>query len=62
MSAFAATRQRLVARGMICGATGRLTDAGLAYSANIMRDLRRTEAADGPGRSIRWNTKRKGHR
>lgn len=58
MSAFATTRQRLVDRGMICAATGRLTDASLAYSDQIMRDVRGAEAVEGPGRSIRWNTKR----
>ena len=66
MSPFADIRQSLVDRGMICTDTGRLTASGLAYSAQIVRDVRNAPPPpDGhrpyPGArftGVKWNTSR----
>lgn len=64
MSAFSSVRERMVAAGMVDGATGRLTPAGMAYTDRIIVDLKASappmEIAGQP--SIKWNTKGRGLR
>lgn len=68
MSTFESVRERMIAAGMVDGATGRLTAAGMAYAGCIIDELKHAPPPpDGvrphPGarlRSVKWNMKRKG--
>lgn len=57
--AFAPIRRRMEDAGYICAATGRLTEAGLAYSEQVKRDVRdATPPPEGVGHVVRWNVVR----
>ncbi len=61
MTGFTQMRQSLVDRGLVCASTGRLTDAGLAYSDQVKREVR--DAPPPPDEAplfVRWNTGRAG--
>ncbi|MGR4892256.1 hypothetical protein ACIPPQ_14610 [Sphingopyxis sp. LARHCG72] len=68
MSAFGSVRDRMVEAGMIDGATGRMTAAGVAYTDRIIAELKTAPPPpDGvrphPGArlpGVRWNTQRTG--
>ena len=61
MTSFADMRQGFVDRGLVCAVTGKLTDAGLAHSEKVKREVR--DALPPPDEAayfVRWNTSRAG--
>lgn len=57
--AFVPIRRQMEAAGYICAATGRLTEAGLAYSEQVKRDVRdASPPLAGDGHVVRWNVVR----
>lgn len=69
MSAFAATRARMIAAGLVDADTGRLTAAGMAHTDRIIADLKAAPPAAEAARphpgarlpAVRWNTRRAAH-
>lgn len=58
MSAYDPVRQRMIAAGMVCAETGRLTPAGLEYSGRIKADVSAATATDGDRPAVKWKTNR----
>lgn len=67
MSAFAATRARMIAAGLVDAHTGRLTAAGMAHTDRIIAELKAAPPAAETARprpgarlpGVKWNTKRR---
>jgi len=58
LSPFEAMRARLIARGLICPTTGRLTDAGNVEVDRIIAERKNTVTNHATSTVRRWNTRR----